>query len=133
MNRHNIWIHIGLAAILVTLAAVVGQIDRWRSGLRTQTVQRRVTIPAPPPPTISTTDTITTNTDAEVLVRFRSGTALDAIRAIAMRNHDQVVDEIESVGGLVAIDDLDNANAEIVARQYAAMTYRLRSATKRYE
>ena len=121
MNRHNIWIHIGLAAILVTLAAVVGQIDRWRSGLRTQTVQRRVTIPAPPPPTISTADTITTNTDAEVLVRFRSGTALDAIRAIAMRNHDQVVDEIESVGGLVAIDDLDNADAESVARQYAAM------------
>ena len=31
MNRNNIWIHIGIAVILVTLAAVIGQIDRWRS------------------------------------------------------------------------------------------------------
>ena len=34
MNRNNIWIHIGIAVILITLAAVLGQIGRWRAALR---------------------------------------------------------------------------------------------------
>jgi subtilisin family serine protease len=117
MNRNNIWIHVGLAVVLITLAAVIGQIDRWRSVLRTPAVERRSTAPVQPKREIETS----ANTDAEVLVRFKSGTALDAIRNLASRNHDQVVDEIESVNGLVAIDDLDNADASSVADQYSKM------------
>ena len=31
MNRNNIWIHICIAVVLVTMAAVWGQIRRWQS------------------------------------------------------------------------------------------------------
>ena len=34
MNRNNIWIHIGLAVILIAMAAVIGQIRRWENTLR---------------------------------------------------------------------------------------------------
>ena len=33
MNRSNIWIHVGIAVVVVALAAVLGQIERWKSGL----------------------------------------------------------------------------------------------------
>ena len=58
---------------------------------------------------------------AEVLVRFRPGVTLDEIRQIAARNNDAVEDEIESVNGLTAIDDLDNADPVAVAEQYSKM------------
>jgi hypothetical protein len=35
MNRGNIWIHVGLATILIALAAILGQLDRWRGALQT--------------------------------------------------------------------------------------------------
>jgi len=116
MNRNNIWIHIGLAVVLVTIAAVVGQIDRWRSALRTRTVEHRSTAPVLPAPS-----RVDPTSQAEVIVRFRPGTSLDTIKSLAFRNHDRVVDEIESVNGLVAIDDLDNADPESVAEQYSKM------------
>jgi thermitase len=118
MNRNNIWIHIGLAVVLIAIAAVIGQIDRWRSALRltAPVVTRTVTIPP------KKAERTLSEKDAEVLVRFRPGVALSAIRTLASRNHDQVVDEIESVSGLVAIDDLDNADPAAVAAQYAQMS-----------
>ena len=116
MNRNNIWIHIGLAVVLVSIAAVIGQIDRWRSALRT-------TLPDRAPLARKHTTLVPRSADeAEVLVRFKPGTTLDSIRSIASNNHDLVADEIESVGGLVAIDDLDNADPDDVARQYSAMS-----------
>jgi thermitase len=115
MNRNNIWVHISLAVILVTIAAVIGQVDRWRSVLKAPT-PRRVQITAVNAPPVKKS-----NSDPEVLVRFKPGTTLEMIRALAMRNHDQVVDDIESVNGLVAIDDLDDADPQVVANQYAAM------------
>jgi thermitase len=116
MNRNNIWVHISLAVVLVTIAAVIGQVDRWRSALRTPT-PRRAQITAVNPPPVKKS-----NGDPEVLVRFKAGTTLDMIRNIAGRNHDQVADDIESVNGLVAIDDLDDADPQAVANQYAAMS-----------
>jgi subtilisin family serine protease len=58
----------------------------------------------------------------EVLVRFKPGISLERIRQIASANNDRLTDEIESVGGLSVIDDLDNADPQSVANQYAAMT-----------
>ncbi len=116
MNRHNIWIHIGIAVILVAFAGVLGQLSRWQTALHG---------PAIPADRLSHSDPIQkTNTtgDAEVLVRFKPGVSLDRIRAIAAANHDSLDDEIESVPGLAAIDDLDNADAQAVANQYAAMS-----------
>ena len=113
MNRNNIWVHISLAVILVAIAAVIGQIDRWRSVLRSPAIERA--------PVAIKKVTKTTNGDPEVLVRFKPGTDLQMIKALAMSKHDKVVDDIESVNGLVAIDDLDDADVQSVVDQYAAL------------
>lgn len=114
MNRNNIWFHVFLATVLITLAAVVGQIGRWKSwSKKNDSVEKRV----------ERLDTQRRPGDdrPEVLVRFKSGVPLDKIRAIASANNDVVSDEIESVEGLTEINDLDDADAETVASQYAAM------------
>ena len=114
MNRNNIWIHVGLAVTLITFAAVLGQIQRWKAALTANDIPniRAEKLPK--------TDRISFRTAPEVLVRFKSGTTLDQIRAIASSNHDQLADEIESVSGLSVIDDLDDADAESVAAQYSS-------------
>ena len=115
MNRNNIWIHVGIAVILVTLAAVIGQIDRWRTALKGPSIA--TTKPAPKP-----IARLNQNREPEVLVHFRPGVSLDEIRSIAAKNNDAVDDEIESVKGLALIDDLDNADPKTVADQYSRMT-----------
>ena len=119
MNRNNIWIHIGIAVVIVTMAAVLGQIRRWENSLRAarnQSGDVMKTVPKPASLKRSAADS-----EPEVLVRFRPGVSLAQIRSLAARNNDRVEDEIESVKGLVAIDDLDNADSADVAKQYAAM------------
>jgi thermitase len=117
MNRNNIWIHGGVAVILITLAAVFGQIDRWRAGLHppertvTKQVDKKVTLTK-----------LAKAGRPEVFVRFKPGVSIDEIRAIASANHDVLTDEIESVSGLSVIDDLDDRDAKSVSDQYAAMT-----------
>ena len=102
MNRTNMWIHIGIAVVWITMAAVLGQIGRWRVALHGPERQQ----------TLRSEDELTpvkTKLDGkpEVLVRFKPGVSLDRIRNIASANHDRLVDEIESVSGLSVIDDLD--------------------------
>lgn len=117
MNRSNIWIHVGIAVVVVALAAVLGQIERWKSGLKTHdTTPIKI---APKAPTIARTSS---DNEPEVMVRFRSGVSLTDIKKLAAKNNDRVEDEIEAVNGLISIDDLDNANAADVAKQYEAMS-----------
>ena len=116
MNRNNIWIHIGLAVVLLSLAAVVGQIERWRVMLKSNNtevnrVEKKLT---------DARKSLGAD-EAEVLVRFKPGVSVKQIRAIAAANNDSMSDEIESVNGLAVIDDLDNADAASVAAQYGAM------------
>ncbi|MEO7538677.1 MAG: hypothetical protein ABIV21_01505, partial [Pyrinomonadaceae bacterium] len=106
MNRNNIWIHVSLAVVLITIAAILGQLNRWRSAL-------------------NVSDGITVGNSAhkcpgkkaaassvpEVLVRFKPGVSLAEIRGIAAAHNDRLMDEIESVGGLSVIDDRDDADA----------------------
>src|SRR5690349_12419478 len=116
MNRNNIWIHIGLAVVLITLAAVVGQIDRWKASIRwrpEQVTKKNV------PPTL--TDREQEIADAEVIVRCKPNVSLAEIRSIAASKNDRVVDEDESVPGLTFIDDLDNADPQADANDYASM------------
>ena len=114
MNRNNIWIHITIATVLITLAAVLGQIRRWENSLNKHTE------------TIINTSGVGTRAEyaatPEVNVKFRPGISLTRIKQIASINNDRVDDEIESVNGLVFIDDLDNADAEAVAAEYSRMT-----------
>ncbi len=114
MNRNNIWIHVGIAAILVIFAAVLGQIQRWKTALSVPTNEVRTVrfIPREDRPASA----------PEVLVRFKPGVSIDTIRAIAGAKNDSLVDKIESVPGLAVIDDLDDADAQLVADEYAALT-----------
>lgn len=120
MNRNNFWIHLGIAVVLITMAAVIGQVNRWRTTLRqsrttTQEAPRRDFVQDVKKPQ-------TTNANPEVLVRFKPGVTLSDIKKIAMGKNDRVEDEIEAVQNLVSIDDLDDADAEAVAKQYGAMS-----------
>jgi len=118
MNRNNIWIHICIAVVLITMAAVWGQIRRWQAH-KAEFSKDYTTKQAPKPiaPKRSESDKA-----PEVLVKFRPNVSLAEIKKIAAKNNDSIEDEIENVKGLVAIDDLDNADAKKVAEQYAAMT-----------
>ena len=116
MNRNNIWIHVGLATVLVVFAAVLGQIERWKTALTAHDADTRKTVERKNElPTVA-------GSVPEVMVRFKPGVTVEQIRVIASANHDTLSDEIESVNGLTVIDDLDNATPQSVADQYAAMS-----------
>jgi thermitase len=122
MNRRNYTVHVALAAALVMFAALAGQIQRWESRRSTMIEARRTTAPRSTevkPPAQTPAESF--RGDADVLVRFRSGVSEERIQAIAAAHNDRVEDEIESVGGLAAIDDLDGEQASEVASEYAAL------------
>lgn len=120
MNRSNIWIHLGIAIILVTLAAVLGQIDRWRSGLRPATSETRdLDRTANKANSVRRTRS---ETEPEVLVRFKADVTRSQIEKLAAKFNDRLEDKMELVRGLASIDDLDDADAESVAAQYAGLT-----------
>src|SRR5436305_8531677 len=114
MNRTNIWIHIGLATILIALAAVMGQIDRWRSTLEIARVKYQDQKIKPQAPIAGGVP--------EILVRFKPGTSLSEIRGVAAAHHDRLDDEIESVPGLSVIDDLDNEDPQTLANEYSSLS-----------
>lgn len=115
MNRNNFWVHVLIAVVLISLAGVVGKIARWERpplyGIRDKNM------PKPNAPKRSVNES-----EPEVNVKFRPGVTLAEIKKIAAKNNDRIEDEIESVKGLVAIDDLDNADAKTIAAQYAQMS-----------
>ena len=117
MNRNNFWIHLGIAVIVITFAAVLGQISRWQFSRHTVSVEKKSTVEKPLATKRSTKDCA-----PEVLVKFRSNVSLSDIEKIAAKNNDRVEDEIETVKNLISIDDLDNADAATVAAQYNKMS-----------
>ena len=119
MNRNNIWIHICIAVVVISFAAVFGQIRRWQMSPTFKTQTTNIERNTQKPTTIKRS---TTESEPEVLVKFRPNVSLADIKKIATKNNDRIEDEIETVKGLVSIDDLDNADAKTVAEQYAAMT-----------
>ncbi len=128
MNRNNIWVHIGIAAILVSMAAVLGQIRRWQVALNP--IPEVTTKNTPKPLSVKRS---TKDNEPEVLVRFKPGVSKAEITRIAARNNDRVEDNIEIVKGLVSIDDLDDADPDLVARQYAQMSDLVEYAQPNYE
>jgi len=117
MNRNNIWVHISFVVILVALAAVIGQIDRWRAALKTLPPSTSCPIRSVP----KTVPAVPQARPPELLVRFKQGVSLDEIRRVAAAHHDQLEDEIESVKGLSVIDDLDNTDPNVLTEQYRSM------------
>jgi subtilisin family serine protease len=118
MNRQNFLGHLALALTIVLVAAFAGQLRRWE--------RQRDYVPRSQPATntASTAQEFEANstTEPEVLVRFREGTSESTIRRVTGELNDSIEDQIESVDGLVAIDDADNDNPEAVADQYRKMT-----------
>jgi thermitase len=116
MNRNNFWIHLGIAVVLISMAAVVGQIARWKSSTSFVSINK-TTVNKP----VVVKRSVAEN-QPEVLVKFRPGVSLSDIKNLVAKNNDRVEDNIEIVKGLTSIDDLDDADAETVAAQYAKMT-----------
>jgi subtilisin family serine protease len=118
MNRRNIWIHISIALVIIGVAALAGQISRWKSATRTIISEKTSKVPTKP----IVVQRSANEREAEVLVKFKPNVSLADIKKIAAKNNDAIEDEIETVKGLVAIDDLDNADATKVAEQYSQMS-----------
>ncbi len=121
MNRRNYTLHFALAGALVMLAAAAGRIERWEGRRATlPTVVLKQTVPPAavyPPPILGQGE----ENEPEVLVRFKPGVSEERMQEIAASLNDRVEDEIESVEGLAAIDDLDDEEAARVAEEYAAL------------
>ena len=121
MNRNNFLPHVALALILILVAAFAGQLRKWQW-------KRTVRIM---PGADKRHDAINNGEIAsdepnefsppEVLVKFKPGVRAETIERITSGLHDRVEDQIESVPGLEAIDDLDNADAESVALAYRGL------------
>lgn len=129
MNRENFWIHFCVAVVIVSFAAVLGQIQRLRSMVKpAKSVEtaRNTAKPVVIPRTVN-------DREPEVLVKFKPGISLSEIKKIAARNNDVVEDNIESVKGLVAIDDLDNKDVGRVAEQYSRLKDVVEYAEPNYE
>lgn len=122
MNRQNFLGHLALALTLIVLAGFAGQIRRWQneqrnSSLRNVEFEQEYEIKK---------EEVAVNSgsradEAEVLVRFRPGTSLEKIKALALSNNDRFEDEYETVSGLVALEDEDGLNAEEVAAEYRSL------------
>ena len=119
MNRNNFWMHLGIAVVLVTLAAVLGQIRNWQNMLGTHGQGTSVSRSTPKP---HSTRRSALESEPEIMVRFKPGVDISAIKKIVSRHNDRLEDEIEAVKGLVAIDDLDDADPALTAEQYMAMS-----------
>src|SRR5829696_2624109 len=119
MNRNNFFIHLALALVLVLVAAFAGQLSRWRKQWKAQV---RI-IPATEKKRPTTVDEIALSEtrsfgSPEVLVKFKSGVSQETIEGLTARLHDRIEDRIENAEGWEAIDDLDNADASTVVREY---------------
>ena len=120
MNRRNYTLHIALAGALVVLAAAAGRIERWEGRQEVELKREVVVVPPAAQPPLAAVEG-EEGEEAEVLVRFKPGVSVERMDEIAASLGDRVEDEIESVEGLASIDDLDDADAESVAAEYASL------------
>ena len=86
MNRNNIWIHICIAVVLITMAAVWGQIRRWQIRTSDLTEKSVKTAPKPVAPKRSNSEK-----EPEVMVKFRPNVSLADIKKVAEKNNDRIV------------------------------------------
>lgn len=123
MNRNNFIVHVALAVVLILVAAFAGQLRRWQKQYKT----RIRIIPAEEKVRRATTTAEVAEVESgahavpEVLVKFKRNVSEQTIREITTSLNDRVEDSIESVPGLTAIDDLDDADALQTATTYLAL------------
>ncbi len=124
MNRNNFLPHVTVALVLILVAAFAGQLRRWQ---RTQWKRATAAVQIMPGtdkrPDSGDDGDIARHEpgefgEPEVFVKFKAGVKAETITRITLGFHDRVEDEIESVPGLEAIDDLDNADPDVVVAEY---------------
>src|SRR2546423_2257952 len=124
MNRQNFLGHLALAITLILLAAFLGQIRHWQQEWRSNHAYWAV---GDRRPVTSKPRT------AEVIVKFRAGTSLEQMKAIAARFGDRLEDQYEFIDGEAVMEDLDGESAEQVAAEYNAHTDLVEYAEPNYE
>src|SRR5215204_2558218 len=122
MNRNNFLPHIALALVVILVAAFAGQLRNWQKQWKMrariiQTEKRSEPVNSIEAAPYETRDF----GPPEILVKFKPGVSEERIKEITIGLHDRVEDEIESVPGLDAIDDIDDQSAESVAAQYRGL------------
>ena len=119
MNRNNFWIHLGIAVVLIGFAAIIGQVVRLDTMFRQPTTVSEPPKLTPKPIAVKRSNN---EREPEVLVKFRPDVSLAEIKKVVMKNNDQIEDIFQQEKGWFSIDDLDNADAQTVAEQYAQMS-----------
>ena len=119
MNRNNFWIHLGIAVALIGFAAIIGQVVRLDTMFRQPTTVSEPPKLTPKPIAVKRSNN---EREPEVLVKFRPDVSLAEIKKVVMKNNDQIEDIFQQEKGWFSIDDLDNADAQTVAEQYAQMS-----------
>ncbi len=117
MNRNNFWTHFGIAMLLIGMAAIIGQIVRWEAN--SSVSQKSESKPVSKPLAVKRSDS---ETQPEVLVKFRSGVTLNEIKKIVGKHNDRIEDVFQQEKGWFSIDDLDNRNMDAVAEEYRSMS-----------
>ncbi|MCA1593120.1 MAG: S8 family serine peptidase [Acidobacteria bacterium] len=129
MNRQKFIGRLALALALIMVAAFAGQLRRWQSSDSTPANVHFVLGGDPVDESAPQDDDDASANDGEeestdepeVLVRFRPGVSEERIEDIAHGLNDEVADEIESVNGLVAINDDDGETKDQVVADYSGL------------
>ncbi|MGB8508081.1 MAG: S8 family serine peptidase [Pyrinomonadaceae bacterium] len=126
MNRQKFIGRLALALAFVMFAAMAGQWKRWQSEKSFDTNTRAVLSNGTEDESSDADDA--SGDDVEeavheptVLVRFRPGVSEERIESITESLNDNIEDEIESVRGLVAVDDTDGETTAQVIADYSAL------------
>jgi subtilisin family serine protease len=120
MNRQNFFGHLALALAVVILAAFIGQMRRMeRSHVSHDKFEARTVVVVPHDHEEDRAgDFRSEQEDAEVIVRFRSGTPLRTINRITEGLNDRLLDRFEHINGQAVIADEDGLSPETVAAEY---------------
>ncbi|HEV7906106.1 MAG TPA: S8 family serine peptidase, partial [Pyrinomonadaceae bacterium] len=107
------------ALAVVILAAFIGQMRRMeRSHHSHSSFEARTVVVMPHEHDDRTGDYRSEQGDAEVIVRFRSGTSLQRINRITQGLNDRLLDRFEFIDGQAVIADEDGLSPETVAAEY---------------
>jgi subtilisin family serine protease len=121
MNRQNFFGHLALAVAVVMLAAFIGQMRRMERSHDSFERRNIVFVPHGHDHDSEEADDETELEDAEVIVRFRSGTSRETINRITEGLNDRLLDRFEFINNQAVIADEDGLAPETVAAEYRGL------------
>jgi len=118
MNRENFVKHLALALTIILVAGLAGQFRQWQR--ESKSIAQRAVLKTSFPEHERTVPDLRREAD-DIIVRFKSGVSAEQIRALTRRLNDDVDDRIESVEGLVEVNDYDGHEPQDVVDEYASL------------